>query len=466
MVGTAATTSRRTHTARLAATNVLLVLLFASGCAPGANGKVVDVKTISGPESTRRVSAEGTLEAVRTADIQAEMGGRVMSVDVTDGQEVTAGQVIVQLDASGLEAQLDALGSDSGGGGSPSSGTTTTDTEDLEEAFAAINEIAASRTANLVSQIALLDPSVLSLSSPTGTVATCTPGPTFSPTICGEVLPLQQEILAIQQNAAEYQTQVTTDFQGALLGAAANLALASALGGAGGGSGQLDAQEAGLRTQIDAMELTTPIPGVVALGGGGGGSSGQLAALGGGGGGSEATLQVGTLVSPGQTVATVFDTESVRVEAEVDEANVPLIKAGQSASVTVDAYPGEELSGTVSAVALNPATGESGGVTYEVKVDVPSEDLPGWRPGMTANVDVEVEQPVPGIELPASAVVTDEGKDYVFVVADDTAQRVEVDKIEGSDGFVVVTSGLDSGAVVVTSGASDLEDGDKVTTAD
>jgi multidrug efflux pump subunit AcrA (membrane-fusion protein) len=465
VVGTAAPTSRRTHTARLAATNLFLILLFAAGCAPGANGKVVDVKTVSGPESTRAVSAEGTLEAGRTADIQAEMGGRVVSVDVTDGQEVTAGQLIVQLDASGLEAQLDALGSDGGGGGSSSSGTTTTDTEDLEEAFTAINEIAAARTANLVSQIALLDPSVLSLSSPTGTVASCTPGPTFNATVCGEVLPLQQEILAIQQNAAEYQTQVTTDFQGSLLAAAANLALASALGGAGGGSGQLDAQEAGLRTQIDAMELTTPISGVVALDGGGGGG-GQLAALGGGGGGSDATLQVGTLVSPGQTVATVYDTASVRVEADVDEADVPLIKEGQTATVTVDAYPGEELSGKVSSVALDPTTGESGGVTYQVNVDLPSDRLPGWRPGMTASVDIEVEQPVPGIELPASAIVTDEGKDYVFIVNGDTAQRVEVDKIDGSDGFVVVTSGLESGSVVVTSGASDLEDGDKVTTAD
>ncbi|MCC7078841.1 MAG: efflux RND transporter periplasmic adaptor subunit [Acidimicrobiia bacterium] len=453
----------RPRRTRLAATNLLVVLLFAAGCAPGSGGKVVDVEKVGEPESTRTVTADGTLEASRTADIQAEAGGRVVSVDVLDGQTVSAGQAIVRLDASGLEAQLEALESDGGGGGGGGSSGAPTDTADLEKAFEAINGIAAQRTANLVQQIALLDPSVLSLPNPTEQVASCTLGPAFDPTTCAAVLPLQQDILAIQQGAAEYQTQVSTDFQGSLLAAAANFALASALGSAGGGSGQLDAQEAGLRTQIDAMVLTSPIAGAVALDAPSGGGGAQIAALG-GSAGSSATLQTGTLVSPGAKVATVYDTASLRVEADVDEADVPLVKAGQTASVTIDAYPGQELQGRVSTVALNPATGESGGVSYQVNVDVPADELPGWRPGMTATVDIEVEQPTPGIELPASAVVTREGKDYVFVLDGDTATRTEVAKVQGGDGFVVVTSGLEPGDVVVTSGAADLEDGDKVST--
>jgi HlyD family secretion protein len=448
---------------RLAMTNVLVIVLFAAGCAPGSGGKVVDTERVGEPRASRSVTADGTVEAARTADIQAETGGRIVSVDVVDGQEVGAGQVIVRLDASGLKSQLDALASGGGGGGSSSSASAETDTEALDEAFDAINVIAATRTANLVSQIVLLDPSVLSLPRPTDPVATCTPGPRFDAATCASVLPLQQDILQIQQSAAEYQTQVTTDFQGSLLAAAANLALASALGGAGGGSGQQDAQEAGLRTQIDAMLLTTPIPGSVALASGGGGGGAQIAALG-GAGGSETTIQVGTLVSPGMTVATVYDTAAPRVEVEVDEADVTLVSAGQTAIVTVDAFPGVEVEGSVTGVALNPATGESGGVSYKVSVDVPSADLSGWRPGMTATADIEAEQPIPGIELPASAVVTREGTDYVFVLDGDSALRTEVTKVPGSDGFVVVTEGIAAGDVVVTSGAADLEDGDKVST--
>lgn len=446
---------------RIALANVILVVIFAAGCTPGGSGKVVDVLRVGKPSATRSVTADGTLQATRSVPVQAEQGGKVVAVEVTDGQEVTAGQILVRLDDSGLQSQLDAL--ESGGTGGRT-GASSTAMPDLGKAFGTINDLAAKRIANLVSQITMGGDTVPS-TDPTATSTKCAAaaaGDIPAIAVCKATLPLQEDILDIEQQTTQYQTQVSTGLQGDLIVASANAALASALGSASS-SGATDAQTAGLRTQIDATELIATIPGRVAIDGGGSAGDAKTMALGAAAAGPATTVQTGTLVSPGQTLMTIYDMAAVQVTAEVDEADVPLVERGQAASVTVDAYPGTTLTGRVADVALNPSRSDSGGITYEVTVDIPVENLRGWRPGMTTTVDIEVEQSTPGVELPASAVVTRAGKDYVFRVEDDAARRTEVTKVQGSSGFVTITKGIDPGDKVVTSGAADLEDGDKVT---
>jgi HlyD family secretion protein len=99
---------------------------------------------------------------------------------------------------------------------------------------------------------------------------------------------------------------------------------------------------------------------------------------------------------PGQTVAaglqvtTLFtvaeDLRQMDLKVDVDEADVGGIKEGQTATFTVDAYPGRKYSAHVSRVAYGSTT-KNNVVSYSTVLKVKNDDL-SLRPGMTATAEI------------------------------------------------------------------------------
>jgi HlyD family secretion protein len=101
--------------------------------------------------------------------------------------------------------------------------------------------------------------------------------------------------------------------------------------------------------------------------------------------------RAGEFVAPGQTLVTLGDLATLRVETtDLDEIDVARVSVGQQVGVTFDALPERTLDGTVTRVSPM-ATPGSGGVNYTVIVALDDVD-PALRWGMTAFVDIEVEQ--------------------------------------------------------------------------
>jgi HlyD family secretion protein len=102
-------------------------------------------------------------------------------------------------------------------------------------------------------------------------------------------------------------------------------------------------------------------------------------------------------VDPGQTVASSFqapelfkiaqDLSRIRIEAQVNEADVGSLAEGNPAMFTVDAYPEREFEGRVTQIRL-AATEINNVVTYTVIIEAQNEDRRLF-PGMTANVRIE-----------------------------------------------------------------------------
>lgn len=100
-------------------------------------------------------------------------------------------------------------------------------------------------------------------------------------------------------------------------------------------------------------------------------------------------VEVGQTVVSSMNVADLYviaDLENMRVVGNVDEADIGQVKEGQNVTFTVDSYPDDVFSGTVTQVRRNPTT-ESNVVTYEVIVNAPNPDLK-LIPGMTANLTI------------------------------------------------------------------------------
>ncbi|MDE6478375.1 MAG: efflux RND transporter periplasmic adaptor subunit [Alphaproteobacteria bacterium] len=104
-------------------------------------------------------------------------------------------------------------------------------------------------------------------------------------------------------------------------------------------------------------------------------------------------------VDKGQTVAASFQTPDLfeiaedltkmQIETSVSEADIGVIKQGQSVTFTVDAYPTETFDGVVKQIRLSPIT-TSNVVVYTVVIDVENPDL-NLMPGMTAFVTIVVD---------------------------------------------------------------------------
>jgi HlyD family secretion protein len=117
-------------------------------------------------------------------------------------------------------------------------------------------------------------------------------------------------------------------------------------------------------------------------------------------------------VEPGQTVAasmnapTLFiiagDLTKMRVIANIDEADVGRLRPGQPVTFRVDAYPNDTFRGEVEQVRLQPTTVQNV-VTYStvILVSNPERKL---KPGMTANVTVEIARRSNVLRIPAAAL--------------------------------------------------------------
>jgi HlyD family secretion protein len=157
--------------------------------------------------------------------------------------------------------------------------------------------------------------------------------------------------------------------------------------------------------------------------------------------------RVGDVVNANELSVNVADLEHLFVEAQVDESDVAKVREGNPAQVTLDALPGLTLTGRVAVV--NPVGEVVGGlVKYNVRIDLdPVEDM--FLPlGSTANVVITVAGEQSMLAVPIVAIQNDANGEYVWVVRDGAAVRVDV--IGGAiyDDMVAVTGDLQAGDVL------------------
>jgi Cu(I)/Ag(I) efflux system membrane fusion protein/cobalt-zinc-cadmium efflux system membrane fusion protein len=121
----------------------------------------------------------------------------------------------------------------------------------------------------------------------------------------------------------------------------------------------------------------------------------------------------GMHVVAGQTLFKISDVSTVWIEADVYESEMPLIRVGQSATVTLDAFPDDRYTGRV--VYVYPYVDER---TRTNKVRYAFSNSNGrLKPGMFANVVLNVGSG-DGIVIPANAVLDSGREQIVFVVQD------------------------------------------------
>jgi RND family efflux transporter MFP subunit len=165
----------------------------------------------------------------------------------------------------------------------------------------------------------------------------------------------------------------------------------------------------------------------------------------------EKTVVVNQQVSPdGPPLMVVADLSSVWVVADVFDSQAIDITPGGSAEVTSPSLPGQTLSGKVLMV---PSVGDPERHTLPVRVRLSNADH-RLRPNVYARVRFSVQHPNASVEIPATAIVSDGERQYVYV-QDMPGHFVRREVITGSahEGRMPVIRGLDPGETIVEDGA-------------
>ena len=159
----------------------------------------------------------------------------------------------------------------------------------------------------------------------------------------------------------------------------------------------------------------------------------------------------GMVVTAGQEIVRIADPASLWLIANVNEADLPALRIGQSVRITVRAYEGRTFAGRILRLgeALDPETR-----TLQVRVAIPN---PGalLKPGMFAAVDIQRGPATrEGVFTRESAVQDVNGQSAVFVETKPgsfTLRPVLLGK--AADGFVEIASGVKAGDRLVTKGS-------------
>ncbi|QKJ29176.1 efflux RND transporter periplasmic adaptor subunit [Mucilaginibacter mali] len=170
-------------------------------------------------------------------------------------------------------------------------------------------------------------------------------------------------------------------------------------------------------------------------------------------------LKLGQAAAPGQTGIRVVDADNLKVKADVPESYGARVSTGDMVKIIIpDLRDSINAKVSFAAKVIDPTSR-----SFAIEVKLPSSK--GLRPNMTSVLKVVDYQKPNAFVVPVNAIQKAESGDYVYVADNGVAKKVVVKAGATYEGKTEIVSGLTAGQQVITAGAADLEDGNKVKVA-
>jgi len=368
----------------------------------GVGGAAVAYReTRSPPESVevrprelrQTIVSSGQIMPPAEVRLESLMTSTVVEIERREGDVVKAGELIMRLDDSDVDA---AIQQGQAAVAQARAGKSTIKVTALPQAAEALRQIRANlglaRT-ELDRQKALFESEVTTASAL-------------------ESAENAVRIYESQEQAAALQVQAASSGGSSNLSASAAVAVA-------------EAQLAVAKVAKERTRIVAPMDGVI----------------------TSRSVEIGEAVRPGSELVVLTASGRTRVLLEPDERNLALLEKGQHAVVSAEAYPSQSFDATLSYIA--PAVNGDRG-TIEVRLDVP-EPPPYLRPNMTVSVELQVQTRQNALSLPLGAV-QDLGSARPWVGVLDQSGKVSQRDVHlglRGDELVEIVSGLSDGERVV-----------------
>ena len=366
----------------------------------GPEAREVDLAVVGRTTSLQSfVTASGEIVATRDANIGSSAMGRLVGLNVKEGDRVKAGQVLARIDR--VQAASSAAAASAG------LGALEADARGLsDQARAAQAELDAASARSAESQKARARATDLRTAG---------------------LIP-QSDLDTAIANAASAAAQVASATASVARAAQTNNAAERRVT-------QGRAEQTRARDLLDKTEITAPIDGVV----------------------TRLDVEEGEMVvigvqnQPGTILMTVSDLSAINAEVKVAEADVLRLALDNRATITVDAANGRTLPGRVveiGASALPQVGTQAAAREFRVRVRLEG-DTAVLRPGLTCDAEILVAERANVLTVPLQAVVQRGADTGVFVVANDTVTFTKVTTgVIG--GLSIEVQGVPEGASVVS----------------
>lgn len=394
---------------------IVLIVVVAAGLAvagwrsraSGDGVEVVVAQVQRVPTLQSLVTGSGEIVASRYAEIGANVMGRLVALNVREGDTVRAGQVLAQIDSAQAASTADAADAALGALEADARAATT----QVSGAQAAANEAKARATeaaAALDRARQLRDAGLL-------------PAAEFDRAVAAEAAASAQVASTASAVQRAQQAASATDRRVA----------------------QGRAERARARDQLSKTDVTAPIDGVV----------------------TRLDVEVGEMVvigvqnQPGTILMTVSDLSAINAEVKVAEADVMRLGTGLPAEVTLEALPGQRFPGRIveiGASALPQIGAQATAREFRVKVRLDPTKT-SLKPGLTCDAEIVAVTRSNVLAVPLPAVVDRGGKTGVFTVTDGVVKFVPVTSgIIG--GLSIEVEGVPEGATIVAGPIQTLRD--------
>ena len=171
-----------------------------------------------------------------------------------------------------------------------------------------------------------------------------------------------------------------------------------------------------------------------------------------------ALVQHATTTANPSPIVTVMYIDTVRILVDIPEPDVPFIKAGLPASISIDALPGKTFAGEISrfASSLNLATR-----TMRTAIDIPNPDR-ALLPGMYGYVSLELSKHRNAITVPAECLVIENYKRFLYIVENGIVKKVAVETGIDTGITAEIAEGLKGDEDVILKGKAAVSEGSRV----
>jgi len=323
-----------------------------------------------------KISSTGTLNAVITVQVGTQVSGQIKELTADFNSEVHAGQVIARIDPQLFEVRLQQAEADL----AVARANVAVQSAGLERARTELENAEAMHAANKAqtekASAALLD-ARRNLDRKQAL---------FKKKVISESQSDEAQT-AYEQAAAQLKSTQAQERAEASLVAGRQAAVKIARAQLDNANAQVQQRLAALeqsRVDLEHTVIRSPVDGVVI----------------------ERSVDIGQTVAASLQAPKLFviarDLRDMQVETDVDEADIGRIRVGQKATFTVDAFSGQEFNGQVLQIRKAPHEVQNV-VTYTVLVSAANPDL-RLLPGMTANVDIVVDQRPAVLKIPNAAL--------------------------------------------------------------
>lgn len=366
-------------------------------------GQVLQVETVAVIKGNMLVTVTptetGTVDSDATAQIKAEVAGRISELRVAEGARVKAGDVLARLESSELEARVVLARS-----------ILEAARMRLESARISLPLEKARTTAAVAEAQARYDDAKQRYEKKQKLYAA-----RLIPQ--GEMESASAELATAQ---AVLETALANQDQVALQQRQIEIAAAD-----------VKQQEAALRVAqvtLDHSLIRAPIAGTVV----------------------ELPIKAGELMQPGSVAARITRLDALYVKAQIDEVDLSRLQVGQAAEIQFDTQPNIKYAATL--FEISPAVSveklKSRNVTVKLRL---AEPPPFLRPGMSADVEIIVATVNDVLLVPAQTVMAKNQEQFVYVLADGAVVKRVIEAGRSNWDAIEVVRGLNLGEAVISS---------------